>query len=159
MNYDDLKEIIHLLTEKDIEELAIERGSETVRIKRSPNGRAMSLPLVALAPATAAEHTASLHAPGLDVATEDSRTAGDNELHYLKSPTVGIFRESRSRGAQPLTEPGTVVEPGQVVCCIEVLRLLNDVASDASGEVVKKCVTEGQPVEYGQPLFAIRAQS
>jgi acetyl-CoA carboxylase biotin carboxyl carrier protein len=76
----------------------------------------------------------------------------------VKSPIVGTFYESPAPGAPPFVKPGDQVQAGQVLCIIEAMKLMNEIESDASGEVVKIMVSNGQPVEYGQPLFALRAR-
>lgn len=161
MNHEDLKEILYLLNDKDIAELAIERGNEAVRIRRfvaSP-GHVQSHPAVtvssAVIPATAA---ASLN-HGNGAPQEATAVAEvEEEFHLVKSQTVGFFRERKAPRVEPMVQPGNKVEVGQVVGFIDVLRLLNDVKSDVSGEVVKTLVSDGQPVEYGQALFAIRTR-
>jgi acetyl-CoA carboxylase biotin carboxyl carrier protein len=82
--------------------------------------------------------------------------AEEEELHSVKSPIVGTFYEAPGPGALPFVKPGDQVAAGQVLCIIEAMKLMNEIESDASGEVVKVLVNNGQPVEYGQPLFAIR---
>jgi acetyl-CoA carboxylase biotin carboxyl carrier protein len=80
----------------------------------------------------------------------------EEDLHVLRSPTVGIFHESRVPGGQPFVEAGNMVEAGQITGLIEILRLMSEIASDVAGEIVEKMVSDGEPVEYGQALFAIR---
>jgi acetyl-CoA carboxylase biotin carboxyl carrier protein len=77
-------------------------------------------------------------------------------LHIVKSPIVGTFYGSPSPGASPFVAPGDQVEKGQVICIVEAMKLMNEIESDASGEVVKCFITNGQPIEFGQPLFSIR---
>jgi acetyl-CoA carboxylase biotin carboxyl carrier protein len=77
-------------------------------------------------------------------------------LHIVKSPIVGTFYESPSPGAQAFVKAGDEVENGQVLCIVEAMKLMNEIESDAAGEIVRRLVANGQPVEYGQPLFAIR---
>jgi acetyl-CoA carboxylase biotin carboxyl carrier protein len=74
----------------------------------------------------------------------------------VKSPIVGTFYESPSPGSPPFVRPGDEVEAGSVLCIVEAMKLMNEIESDVAGNVVKQLVTNGQPVEYGQPLFAIR---
>jgi acetyl-CoA carboxylase biotin carboxyl carrier protein len=81
----------------------------------------------------------------------------DSELHIVKSPIVGTFYESPSPGAPPFVKIGDQVENGQVLCIVEAMKLMNEIESDAAGEIVKRFVSSGQPIEYGQPLFALRA--
>lgn len=162
MNYEDLKEIIYLLGDKDISELAIERGNEAVRIKRfvaGPNhGQLQSV--LAIAPggvSMTAMPRLAREASGIADETGAS-TAVETEPHLLKSHTVGIFRETKDSKTRPPVEPGDAVEANQVVGFIEVLRLLHDVRSDVAGQVITKLISDGQPVEYGQPLFTIHPQ-
>jgi acetyl-CoA carboxylase biotin carboxyl carrier protein len=82
--------------------------------------------------------------------------AAEEDLHTVKSPIVGTFYESPAPGAPPFVKPGDTVRAGQVLCIIEAMKLMNEIESDVSGEVVKRLVPNGQAVEYGQPLFAIR---
>ena len=77
-------------------------------------------------------------------------------LHMVKSPIVGTFYEAPSPGAPPFAKAGDMVEVGQVLCIVEAMKLLNEIESDVAGEVVKKLAVNGQPIEYGQELFAIR---
>jgi acetyl-CoA carboxylase biotin carboxyl carrier protein len=80
----------------------------------------------------------------------------DAGLHIIKSPIVGTFYEASAPGAEPYIKVGDQIESGQVVCIVEAMKLMNEIESDVAGEVVKRMVASGQPVEYGQPLFAIR---
>ena len=77
-------------------------------------------------------------------------------LHIVKSPIVGTFYESPSPGSPAFVKPGDMVDVGQVLCIVEAMKLMNEIESDAAGEIVKRFVTAGQPVEYGQKLFAVR---
>ncbi len=80
----------------------------------------------------------------------------DAGLHIVKSPIVGTYYGSPSPGAAAFVTPGDHVEKGQVICIVEAMKLMNEIESDASGEIVKCLVVNGQAIEYGQPLFAIR---
>ena len=77
-------------------------------------------------------------------------------LHIVRSPIVGTFYESPSPGSPPFVKPGDLVSLGQVLCIVEAMKLMNEIESDVAGEIVKKLVTNGQPIEYGQELFAVR---
>ena len=81
----------------------------------------------------------------------------DAGLHIVKSPIVGTYYGSPSPGAAPFVAVGDRVEKGQVICIVEAMKLMNEIESDAAGEIVKCFVTNGQPIEFGQPLFSIRA--
>lgn len=163
MNQKELKELIDFLIEKDISEFELERGDVKVRIKR---GGDTAAPLIAHAvPMAAMPMAASLaqgsHAPAAAAAPPASPSsaptaAAEEELHTVKSPIVGTFYEAPGPGALPFVKPGDQVAAGQVLCIIEAMKLMNEIEADASGEVVKVLVSNGQPVEYGQPLFAIR---
>jgi|SRR5579859_6096525 len=161
MNQKELKELIDFLIEKDISEFELERGDVKVRIKR---GADMSAPMithavpvpmapmpVASAPAT---HSSPVPASGGPAAPQPA--AAEEDLHQVKSPIVGTFYESPAPGAPPFVKPGDQVAAGQVLCIIEAMKLMNEIESDASGEIVRVLVNNGQPVEYGQALFAIR---
>jgi acetyl-CoA carboxylase biotin carboxyl carrier protein len=82
----------------------------------------------------------------------------EENLHIVKSPIVGTFYEAPSPGAPPFVKVGDQVEVGQVLCIVEAMKLLNEIESDVAGEIVKKMGSNGQPIEYGQELFVIRAK-
>ena len=82
--------------------------------------------------------------------------AAEENLHLVKSPIVGTFYESPSPGAPPFVKPGDNVAAGQVLCIVEAMKLMNEIESDVAGEIVKMLVTNNQPIEYGQALYAIR---
>ena len=152
MNQKELKELIEFLKEQDIAEFELERGDVKVRIKRgtpvaiAPPALPISVP-IAYTPASPQGE-----APMAASAVKPS----DEGLHQVKSPIVGTFYESPSPGSPPFVKPGDAVEAGQVLCIIEAMKLMNEIEADVSGEVVKRLVNNGQPVEYGQPLFSIR---
>jgi acetyl-CoA carboxylase biotin carboxyl carrier protein len=91
-------------------------------------------------------------APAPSAAAEDE----DKDLYVVKSPIVGTFYESPSPGSPPFVKPGDHVDAGQALCIIEAMKLMNEIEADVAGEIVKRFATNGQPVEYGQPLFGIR---
>jgi acetyl-CoA carboxylase biotin carboxyl carrier protein len=160
MNQKELKELIEFLIEKDITEFELERGDVKVRVKR---GEATVVPDVRLIAAAAAPAVQTAVAPAVAppaVATATGRDSGpavdEQNLFIVKSPIVGTFYEAPSPGAPPFVAIGDRVETGQILCIIEAMKLMNEIESDAAGEIVKRLVTNGQPVEYGQPLFAIR---
>jgi acetyl-CoA carboxylase biotin carboxyl carrier protein len=159
MNQKELKELIEFLIEKDIAEFELERGDVKVKIKRAgahtvvythaetPTAAAGLVPEPRLAPATS---------PGAPAA--QAEPAPEESLHMVKSPIVGTFYEAPSPGAPPFVKVGDAVEVGQVLCIVEAMKLLNEIESDVAGEIVKKMGSNGQPIEYGQDLFAIRAK-
>lgn len=165
MNSKEIKELVEFLIEKDVTEFELERGDVKMRIKRgqqvqvvqAPVAPIMAAPIVAPA---AVPMAAPMAAPPAAVATPGpsapAPAAEEEGLHNVKSPIVGTFYESPSPGAPPFIKPGDHVTTGQVLCIVEAMKLMNEIESDVSGEVVKLLVSNGQPVEYGQPLFAIR---
>jgi acetyl-CoA carboxylase biotin carboxyl carrier protein len=160
MNQKELKELIDFLIEKDIAEFELERGDVKVRIKRGAN-HATVLPnqFVAVpSPVVAAPMTVeTAHAPGtVPAAAAPAQAAEESGLHEVKSPIVGTFYESPSPGSPPFVKAGDEIAVGQILCIIEAMKLMNEIEADVSGELVKRLVTNGQPVEYGQPLFLIR---
>ena len=161
MNQKELKELIDFLIEKDISEFELERGDVKVRIKRGGETAAPviahALPMAAMPMAAPPAHASqSAAAPAPPSASAGPTAAAEEELHTVKSPIVGTFYEAPGPGALPFVKPGDQVAAGQVLCIIEAMKLMNEIESDASGEIVKVLVNNGQPVEYGQPLFAIR---
>jgi acetyl-CoA carboxylase biotin carboxyl carrier protein len=160
MNQKELKELIDFLIEKDISEFELERGDVKVRIKRGGETAATvithAVPMAAVPMAVPPLQTG--HSPAAPPASPSAAppAAAEEELHTVKSPIVGTFYEAPGPGALPFVKPGDQVAAGQVLCIIEAMKLMNEIEADASGEVVKVLVNNGQPVEYGQPLFAIR---
>lgn len=165
MNQKELKELIDFLIEKDISEFELERGDVKVRIKR---GAEAAAPLITHAVPMATMPIAAPPQPGhssITAATPPANPSAapvavaEEDLHAVKSPIVGTFYEAPGPGALPFVKPGDQVAAGQVLCIIEAMKLMNEIESDISGEVVKVLVSNGQPVEYGQPLFAIRPRN
>lgn len=158
MNQKELKELIEFLIEKDVTEFELERGDVKVRIKRGqPVVVASAAPVAPVfansVPQVAPAPTASASAAAAAAPAEEE--AG---LHIVKSPIVGTFYEAPSPGALPFVKVGDRVADGQPLCIVEAMKLMNEIESDATGEIVKILVKNGQPVEYGQGLFAVRAK-
>jgi len=156
MNQKELKELVDFLIERDISEFELERGDVKVRIKRGAIVQvAPAMPHVPVA-ATSPVAAHPQHAVSAAPLPGSAGSAADEDLHIVKSPIVGTFYESPSPGAPPFVKPGDNVNAGQVMCIIEAMKLMNEIECDMAGEVVKRLVNNSQPVEYGQPLFAIR---
>jgi acetyl-CoA carboxylase biotin carboxyl carrier protein len=161
MNQKELKELIEFLIEKDIAEFELERGDVKVKIKRAappvvvPESRFVAVPPAPSAPA--ASPVAGPPTREVDVAAA-AEPAPEENLHIVRSPIVGTFYEAPSPGAPPFVKVGDKLEVGQVLCIVEAMKLMNEIECDAAGELVKKLVTNGQPIEYGQELFAIRPE-
>jgi acetyl-CoA carboxylase biotin carboxyl carrier protein len=159
----ELKELIEFLKENGINEFDLDRGEWKVRIKfAQPEGAASAVDFARLQHLLSQQAappvvTHAAHAPGAAAPAVAAPAAPAEEaLHIVKSPIVGTFYESSSPGSAAFVKIGDEVENGQVLCIVEAMKLMNEIESDGAGEVVKRLVTNGQPVEYGQPLFALR---
>jgi acetyl-CoA carboxylase biotin carboxyl carrier protein len=160
MNQKELKELIEFLIEKDIAEFELERGDVKVKIKRAAETPAVpESRYIAVHPAPAPVNVPSpVPVPAkVELAAAAAVAAEPEEnLHIVRSPIVGTFYEAPSPGAPPFIKVGDQVEVGQVLCIVEAMKLMNEIECDVAGEVVKKLVANGQPIEYGQELFSIR---
>jgi acetyl-CoA carboxylase biotin carboxyl carrier protein len=163
---DELRELIAFLKENEIAEFDLDRGDLKVRLKfasaqppAAPAGVA-GLDLASLARLMGSAQASAPAASALPAAAvpvaQAAPVAEAENLHIIKSPIVGTFYESPSPGSSAFVTAGDRVEKGQVVCIVEAMKLMNEIEADASGEIVKRLVSNGQPVEYGQPLFSIR---
>jgi acetyl-CoA carboxylase biotin carboxyl carrier protein len=159
MNQKELKELIEFLIEKDIAEFELERGDVKVKIKRATEPPPALLPdsryiAVHAAPGPVAAVPVSTANPAVD--SPVLVPAPEPGLHIVKSPIVGTFYESPSPGSPPFVKVGDALEVGQVLCIVEAMKLMNEIECDVAGELVKKLVANGQPIEYGQELFVVR---
>jgi acetyl-CoA carboxylase biotin carboxyl carrier protein len=159
MNQKELKELIEFLIEKDIAEFELERGDVKIKIRRAaeqvhpPDPRYFAVQPAGSILATVPAQTTPAAAIAEPAATP---VVPEETLHSVRSPIVGTFYEAPSPGAPPFVKAGDHVEVGQVLCIVEAMKLMNEIECDVAGEVVKKLVTNGQPIEYGQELFTIR---
>ena len=165
MNQKELKELIEFLIEKDIAEFELERGDVKVHIKRgavvqgsaTPETRFIAVPAAATTADSAAVPSTAVASPAAaPVTPQEAASASPDGLHLVRSPIVGTFYEAPSPGAPPFVKVGDLVDVGQVLCIVEAMKLMNEIESDVAGEITKKLVNNGQPIEYGQELFAIR---
>jgi acetyl-CoA carboxylase biotin carboxyl carrier protein len=157
MNQKELKELIEFLIEKDIAEFELERGDVKIKIKRAAEpGHAPDPRYFAVQPAAPILTTVPVQATPATAEPTAAPPAPEESLHSVRSPIVGTFYEAPSPGAPPFVKAGDRVEVGQVLCIVEAMKLMNEIECDVAGEVVKKLVTNGQPIEYGQELFTIR---
>ncbi|MFB3829535.1 MAG: acetyl-CoA carboxylase biotin carboxyl carrier protein [Bryobacteraceae bacterium] len=154
MTVQEIRELIHLAKETGVASLDVQRGENRVRI-RLPH----AVPHLAVhaepAPAVHAA-AASVPAPVPAAAAETKEKEPDASLALVKSPIVGTFYEAPSPGAPPFVRVGERVQPGKVLCIIESMKLMNEIEAEVAGVVESKLVMNGQPVEYGEALFAIR---
>jgi acetyl-CoA carboxylase biotin carboxyl carrier protein len=165
-NLEELRELVEFLKENGIAEFDMERADLKVRLKFASaapqtvvvaHGGGENIPsLLAAAPVTAAapvETSAAVAPAQAAPASEADASAG---AHIVKSPIVGTFYDAPAPDADPFVKVGDHVASGQVLCIVEAMKLMNEIESDVSGEIVKVFVKPGQPVEYGQSLFAIK---
>jgi acetyl-CoA carboxylase biotin carboxyl carrier protein len=154
----DLRELIEFLKQYQVAEFDLDRGDMKIRLKFEQSAPSAGLAdLSRLAAVPIAIPAAPPAAPPAAQAPAAAQPVDpDAGLHILKSPIVGTYYGSPSPGASPFVSPGDRVEKGQVVCIVEAMKLMNEIEADASGEVVKCFITNGQPIEFGQPLFSIR---
>lgn len=163
-----LKELIEFLKQQQVGEFELEQEGLKVRLSFAGQGGSEEsvdmghiARLLQQAPKPAAAAALPSAAPALSMQASDAAPGASNAgeeagLHIIKSPIVGTFYEASAPGAEPFVKVGDKVEAGQVICIVEAMKLMNEIECDSSGEVVKRMVASGQPVEYGQPLFAIR---
>jgi len=154
----EVERILAFMEKHGLEEFEVEGPGTRIKLRKAFSGTA--------APARVF-HPVESHAPAVHATPQQSpapsqakpaeaRPAAD--LHLIKSPIVGTFYSAPSPGAAPFVARGGRVDSGQVLCIIEAMKLMNEIESDVAGEVVEVFVENGSPVEYGQPLFGIRAQ-
>lgn len=148
MDLRKLKKLIDLVEESGISELELTEGEEKVRISRQPAGHA-----VQYAPAYMPQMMQ--HVPHIGAAPAAEVAAPVVEGHVVKSPMVGTFYRSSSPEAKPFVEVGSPISAGDTLCIIEAMKLLNEIEADHSGVIKAILVENGQPVEYGEPLFII----
>ncbi len=160
MDLRKLKTLIDLVAESDISELEVTEGESKVRIVKSgaaSHSQVVMMPAAAPAPAVAAPvaHAAAA-APAAVAAPAAAPAAAEAPAgHVVKSPMVGTFYRSSAPGAAAFVDIGTSVKEGDTLCIIEAMKLLNEIDADASGTIKQILVENGQPVEFGQPLFII----
>ena len=153
-----LEQILEFMAQHGLEEFEYCRGDLRIRLRKaSPNSgahlnRSGPREIFVASPMPSPVPEESAAPPPRAVASETGRT---EDLHMVKSPIVGTYYEAPSAGAEPFVKVGDHVEVGQVLCIIEAMKLMNEIESDLAGEIVRILVQNGQPVEYGEPLFAL----
>jgi len=159
MTIEEIRELIKVVTETGISELEVQRGENRVRIRRTPEVNAHNLVLPAqpaAAPPPAAVQPPPPPPAPAPAAPESTEPVEDASLVLVKSPIVGTFYEAPAPGAPPFVQVGDTVRPGQVLCIIESMKLMNEIEAEVAGVIVSRMVQNAQPVEYGEVLFAIR---
>ncbi|MEZ5284087.1 MAG: acetyl-CoA carboxylase biotin carboxyl carrier protein [Vicinamibacterales bacterium] len=154
MTLDEIKQLIDFIRERELSEFELERADFKLRVK---SGVAMPVAAPALPPPAPAQALpAAAPAP---VAAADPQAAAGDDLAIVTSPIVGTFYRSSEPGAKAFVEVGDTVRKGQVLCIIEAMKLMNEIDSESDGEVVSIYVQNGQAVQYGERLFAIRLRA
>jgi acetyl-CoA carboxylase biotin carboxyl carrier protein len=155
MQIKEIEELIRLIERSQIEEFELERAGTRILIKKANS----AAPSTATPPPAAAGVVGSAEqAEGVGIQLQEG-VEPDEPLHVFTAPIVGTFYLTPKPDADPLVEPGSPVQTGQVICIIEAMKIFNQIESDVEGELVRILVENGQPVEYGEVLFEIRLSS
>ena len=157
MTVEEIRELIRLAQDTGVADLEVQRGENRVRIRRAASGNqeaASDAAFFLTTPVTPS--AAAAVAAAVPPTHEALETAADANLVLVKSPIVGTFYESPSPGAPPFVRIGEHIHPGRVLCIIESMKLMNEIEAETAGTIESKLVPNGQPVEYGEALFAIR---
>ena len=152
MDLNALREILAILHEQDITDFELEEQGLKLRIRKTAPGSASHPPASALPAAPVAVASA----PAVPVAVPAPAPAAEEGLHVVKSPIVGTFYRSPDPNSPVFVQVGDRVKQGQTLCIIEAMKLMNDIEAEIAGEVVRIHPENGQPVQYGEPLFSIR---
>jgi acetyl-CoA carboxylase biotin carboxyl carrier protein len=158
MEFDEINRILEMVREHELSEFELEREGFKIKIKKGTlvNASAQyAAPMIQQAAPPAPAHirpTGSLEA----VPSAPSPSSDEVDFAIVKSPIVGTFFRSAEPGAPPFVDVGTTVKKGQVLCIIEAMKLMNEIDSEYDGDIVKVYVENGQPVQYGERLFAIK---
>ena len=150
MDIRKVKKLIELLEESGISELEISEGEESVRISRHPRMQ-MQAPAMAMAPQQIQAAPAAAAMPATSAGEHNPR----KDDHTVTSPMVGTYYSAASPGAKSFVEIGTEIKVGQILCIIEAMKMMNQIESDKAGRVTAILAKNGEPVEFGQPLFII----
>ena len=159
MSNDEIRELVQLVIDSGVAEIEVQRGENRVRIRRTVGARhEVTIPaahVVATAPAPTEPVVQSQATAAQAPAATSAPAASGNET-IVKSPIVGTYYDAPKPGDPPFVKVGDQVEPGQVLCIIESMKLMNEIESEIAGTVAAKLMENGRPVEYGEALFAIR---
>jgi len=161
MNLKEIKELVDLITEKGISEFELERAGVRLKIIRPTDGTRPTPVVTQVAESRAAMAPEAPPPPAPVVRTPAppppaAAVPQSEDLHVVRSPMVGTFYSAPSQGAPSFVRVGDRIEVGQVLCIIEAMKLMNEIESEIAGEVLRCYVENGQPVEYGEPLFDLR---
>ncbi len=155
MDLRKLKTLIDLVSESNISELEITEAEGKVRIVKAGTAVAMAAPTMLVAPPVQAAAPAAAATPVAPATTADGEPAARPTDKVIKSPMVGTFYRAASPGANARADVGDQVKPGQPVCIIEAMKIMNEIEADVEGRIVRILCENGQAVEFGQPLFIV----
>ena len=141
LDFEQLRELIRLLDESNLTEIEVERGNDRIRVRRDP------------APIVGAMASPSVGGSG--TTQSDGTPAVEDDSNYVTSPFVGTFYRAPSPEIEAFVQEGDSIAPGQVLCIVEAMKLMNEIESEVSGTIVEVLVESGKPVEYGDRLFRI----
>jgi acetyl-CoA carboxylase biotin carboxyl carrier protein len=155
-----IEQLLRYMSEHNLEEFEYAHGDLKIRLKKPSTGTVIGIPRQMAAPPEIIVASGGAMQPPANPPIAPSAQGPEGrsaeDLHVVKSPIVGTYYGSPSPGAEPFVQVGAYVETGQTLCIVEAMKLMNEIESDISGEVLRVFVENGQPVEYGQPLFGIR---
>jgi acetyl-CoA carboxylase biotin carboxyl carrier protein len=153
-----IEQLLRFMNEHNLEEFEYSRGDVRIRLKKPGSGVALvaQRPAAEIIVPSAVPAAVASSSAAADVEAAAEADLRGEDLFLVKSPIVGTFYGSPSPGAEPFVKIGTHVDSGQTLCIVEAMKLMNEIESEASGEVLRIFAENGQPVEYGQPLFGIR---
>lgn len=153
MTNEEIKELLRIFNESGVGELELQRGKDRLRVRKA--GEGVSPAAFAGPPPAPVMIPSALAAPAAAAEPEPAKPA-ESARADVKSPIVGTFYDAPSPGAAPFVKVGDKVEVGQVLCIIESMKLMNEIEAEVAGMIAAKLVENGQPVEYGQALFAVQ---
>jgi acetyl-CoA carboxylase biotin carboxyl carrier protein len=150
-----IEQLLRFMSDHNLEEFEYSHGDLRIRLKKPSIGVSVTA-AKAMAPEIIVAGNTEPQKTGVSAPPPATETRSADELHLVKSPIVGTYYEAPSPGAEAFVKVGAYVETGQTLCIVEAMKLMNEIESDISGEILRIFVENGQPVEYGQPLFGIR---
>jgi acetyl-CoA carboxylase biotin carboxyl carrier protein len=158
MEFDEINRILEMMREHELSEFELEREGFKIRLKKGTPVNAsvpFAVPMVQQA-GPSAQQAPAAPPPALEAVPSPEPPSDEVDFAIVKSPIVGTFFRSAEPGAAPFVEVGTTVKKGQVLCIIEAMKLMNEIDSEYDGEIVKIYIENGQPVQYGERLFALK---
>ena len=156
MDFEEINQILAMMREHELSEFELERQGLKIRIKKEAGHMVVAPPQVVMTAPVAAASTPTGASPAPTAAPAASEDDGELEFAIVKSPIVGTFYRASEPDARPFADVGDTVKRNQVLCIIEAMKLMNEIESEYDGEVVKVYVENGQPVQYGERLFAVK---